>query len=84
MQVIAWRMVLLLDVEEMEQREFASGDGSYADALDAGGAWPQQHGGDCLDAFTARAMQASRRMAWDHGYRHRISQRGPCASFGAN
>lgn len=75
-QVIGWRLVLLRDGNEVEQREFGDGDEAYAEAQDAGGAWLQQHGGDSLDAFTARAMQVSRRMAWDHGFHHRMSQRG--------
>lgn len=75
-QVIGWRLVLLRDGEQVEQWEFDGGDDAYAEAQDAGGAWLRQHDGDSLDAFTAHAMQASKRMAWDHDYRHRISQRG--------
>lgn len=74
-QVIGWRLVLR-DGIGVERHEFAGGDEAYADALDAGGAWLRQHGGNSVDAFTARAMQASKRMVWDHDYRHRISQRG--------
>jgi hypothetical protein len=55
---------------------FDGSDDAYANAQDAGGAWLQQQGGSSVDAFTARAMQASRRMAWDHDYRHAISRRG--------
>ena len=68
--------MLLRDGEQVEQREFDGGDAAYAEAQDAGGAWLRQHDGSSLDAFTTRAMQASRRMAWDHDYHHRISQRG--------
>lgn len=75
-QVIGWRLVLLREGEAVERREFDGGDATYTEAQDAGGAWLQQHGGSSVDAFAARAMQASRRMAWDHDYRHRISQRG--------
>ena len=75
-KVIGWRLVLLRDGEQVEQREFDGEDEAYADTQDAGGAWLRQHGGDSLDAFAARAMQASWRMAWDHGYQHLISQRG--------
>lgn len=75
-QVIGWRLTLRINGEAIERREFSGGEDAYVDAQDAGSAWLQQHGGNSVDAFTARAMQASRRMAWDHDYRHAISQRG--------
>ncbi|MCO5247035.1 MAG: hypothetical protein M9927_24990 [Anaerolineae bacterium] len=75
-QLTGWRLVLLRDGIEVERREFDGGDEAYTEAQEAGSAWLQQQGGSSVDAFTARAMQASKRMAWDHGYRHRISQRG--------
>jgi len=74
--VIGWRLVLLRDGAEVERREFDGGGDAYANAQDAGGAWLQQQGGSSVDAFTARAMQASRRMAWDLDYRYAISRRG--------
>lgn len=75
-QVIGWRLVLLHDGEAVERREFGGGEDAYVDVQDAGSTWLQQHDGDGIDAFTARAMQGSRRMAWDHDYHYRMSQRG--------
>ncbi|WP_066093827.1 hypothetical protein [Xanthomonas massiliensis] len=72
--VVGWRLTLCADGGTVERREF--GVEGFADAQDAGSAWLRQHGGDSIDAFTARAMQASRRMAWDHDYRHGISRCG--------
>ncbi|KAF1690860.1 hypothetical protein CSC64_10730 [Pseudoxanthomonas koreensis] len=64
------------DGNEVERREFDGGDAAYAAAQDAGSAWLRQHGGSSVDTFTARAAQASQRMAWDHGHHHAISRRG--------
>lgn len=72
--VVGWQLTLCADSSAIERREF--GTEGFADAQDAGSAWLQQHSGDSIDAFTARAMQASRRMAWDHGHRHDIGRRG--------
>ncbi|KAF1708877.1 hypothetical protein CSC70_12305 [Pseudoxanthomonas kalamensis DSM 18571] len=75
-RVIGWRLVMLRDGEEVAQREFTGGDEAYAEAQAAGGAWLRQHGGSHTDTFVAHALQTFQRMAWDHDYRYRISQRG--------
>lgn len=74
--IIGWQLAPLREGEQVEQREFMGKEDAYTQALDAGGAWLRLHGGNDIDVFTARAIQSSRRMAWDHGYHHAISQRG--------
>ncbi|MFT3761662.1 MAG: hypothetical protein QM761_03420 [Pseudoxanthomonas sp.] len=70
--VVGWRLTLSLDGRSVEQREHRAFD----DAQREGAAWLQQHGSDGISQWMASAAQASRRMGWDHDYRHAISMRG--------
>jgi hypothetical protein len=70
--VIGWQLTLSLDGRNVELHEHRD----FNDAQRDGAAWLQQHGSDGISQWMARAAQASRRMQWDHGYRHAISKRG--------
>lgn len=70
--VIGWRLTLQRDGRSIEQHEHREFD----DAQHEGAAWLQEHGSDGISQWMAQAAQSSRRMHWDHGYRHAISQRG--------
>ena len=70
--VVGWRLVLSLDGNAAEQREC----GAFDEAQREGAAWLQQHGEDGISQWMANAAQASKRMAWDHGYRHAMSMHG--------
>ena len=70
--VVGWRLTLQRDGRSVEQREHCEFDDAQRD----GAAWLRQHGSDGIDQWMASAAQASRRMGWDHGYRHAISKRG--------
>ncbi|KAF1684546.1 hypothetical protein B1992_14980 [Pseudoxanthomonas broegbernensis] len=70
--VVGWRLVLNIENNAVEQREC----GTFDNAQREGAAWLQQHGEDGISQWMANAAQASKRMAWDHDYRHAISSRG--------
>lgn len=74
--VIGWRLALRIDGRTREQREFSAGEDGFAQAQRDGGDWLHRHGQDGISRWLASAAQASRRMDWDHGYRHAISLRG--------
>lgn len=58
-------------------RDFpATSEDGFAQAQRDGGHWLRRHGQDGISRWLASAAQASRRMGWDHGYRHAISLRG--------
>ncbi|HVX57109.1 MAG TPA: hypothetical protein VHA37_05230 [Candidatus Saccharimonadales bacterium] len=73
--VVGWRLTLQAEGAAVEQRAF-DGEEGFAEAQRIGGDWLQQHGEDDSSRWMACAAQASRRMQWDHDYRHRISKRG--------
>ena len=70
--VVGWRLTLSMDGKTVEQREC----GTFDDAQRDGMAWLQRHGEDGISQWMANAAQASKRMAWDHDYRHAMSMRG--------
>lgn len=74
--VIGWRLVLSIGDNAIEQRECGEGEEGFMQAQRDGAAWLQRHGEDGISQWMAQAAQASRRMAWDHGYRHALSRRG--------
>jgi hypothetical protein len=70
--VVGWRLSLHIDGRAIELREC----GTFDEAQREGAAWLQQHGEDGISQWIAQAAQASKRMGWDHDYRHAISLRG--------
>ena len=72
------RMALVAMIDDATNRlqaGFYEGE-TVESHLDLFGHWLRRHGLDRIGRWLARAAQASRRMVWDHGYCHAITQRG--------